>query len=74
MRRATRGDLKETRMLTIRQACAYTGLGQTTLRSWCKEIGATRKIGRTLRFDKVVIDQELDTMALQARQEAAEQA
>lgn len=53
----------EPRMLTIDQACAYTGRGRTSCREWCNEIGATRHYGaKMVRYDKSVIDAALDGM------------
>ena len=61
MRKATtRGTISEARMLTIEQACAYTGFGKASCRKWCDEIGATCKFGKIVRFDKTVIDRVLD--------------
>lgn len=62
MRKAIRGPIEEARMLTIEQASSYTGLGRSTCRKWCEEIGAVRKFGNMVRFDKVVIDNALDQM------------
>ena len=50
------------RMLTTQQACAYTGRGQNTARKWLDEIGATRHFGKSVRFDRVVIDKALDSL------------
>lgn len=51
------------RMLTIEQACTYTGRGRTSCRAWCDSIGATRHFSRKLvRYDKDVIDRVLDEM------------
>lgn len=49
-------DFVPVRMMTTEQACKYTGMGKTKLRVWGKEIGAARKFGKALRFDKEVID------------------
>lgn len=60
MNKATRGAIAEARMLTIEQACAYTGMGKASLRNWCEQIGATCRFGRMVRYDKTVIDKALD--------------
>jgi len=62
MRKAIRGPIEDTRMLTIDQASAYTGLGRCTCRKWCEEIGAVRKFGNMVRIDKVIVDKALDQM------------
>lgn len=50
-------------MLNIKEVCIYTGRGQVTARKYMDEIGATRKFGRRVLFDKTVIDAALDKMA-----------
>ena len=50
------------RMLTVEQACKYTGRGQTSFKKWADEIGAVRRFGRSVRFDRLIIDQALDAM------------
>lgn len=50
------------RMMSWDQGAAYTGLGRTMFRSWAREIGATKKIGRRLLFDRNIIDQYLNEM------------
>lgn len=57
------GELKEKRLLNIKEVCIYTGRGQVTARKYMDEIGATRKFGRRVLFDKTVIDAALDKMA-----------
>jgi len=56
------GELKEKRLLNIKEVCIYTGRGQVTVRKYMDEIGATRKFGRRVLFDKTVIDAALDKM------------
>ena len=51
-----------TRMMTTEQACAYVGMGRTNLREWGNKIGAARKFGKSLRFDKKIIDEYLDNL------------
>lgn len=52
----------ETRLLTIDEACGYIGRGRNSSRAWLDEIGATRKFGKSVRFDRRVIDAALDSM------------
>ena len=52
----------EPRMLTTAQCCAYTGRGITSMKEWCREIGAVRKFGTMIRFDRKVIDAALDAL------------
>lgn len=53
------GKIEEKRMLNIKEVCAYTGIGQTTARQYMDEIGATKRFGRRVLFDKTVIDAAL---------------
>lgn len=54
------GTIAEKRLLNIKEVCAYTGIGQTNARAYMDEIGATRKFGRRVLFDKIVIDEALN--------------
>lgn len=56
------GAIAEKRMLNIKEVCIYTGMGQTRAREYMDEIGATRKFGRRVLFDKPVIDKALNNM------------
>ena len=60
-----KGTIDETRLLHADQAQRYTGMGRNAFRKWADEIGATRKFGGSVRFDKVVIDKALDQMAME---------
>ena len=51
------------RMLGIDEAAKYLGLGKVVTRTWMDEIGATRKFGRRVLFDKQIIDRALDQSA-----------
>ncbi|MBQ6094393.1 MAG: polyprenyl synthetase solanesyl diphosphate synthase [Lachnospiraceae bacterium] len=51
------------RMLGIDEAAKYLGLGKVVTRAWMDEIGATRKFGRRVLFDKQIIDRALDQSA-----------
>ena len=62
MKKAIRGSITDVRLLTPDQAQAYVGMGRTMCRKWCDEIGATRRFGSNIRFDKVVIDKALDEL------------
>lgn len=49
------------RMLSAKEASFYTGLGKNNVRIWGEKIGAVRKIGKRVLFDRLVIDQELNS-------------
>lgn len=57
------GELKDKRLFNIKEVCIYTGKGQVTARKYMDEIGATRKFGRRVLFDKTVIDAALDALS-----------
>lgn len=52
--------IADKRMLTIYEASQYLGLGTKTARKYMEQIGAVRKFGSRVLFDKYVIDQALD--------------
>ena len=51
------------RMLSIKEASAYCGLGLNRTREWMDDIGATRHFGSRVLFDVKVIDAALDALA-----------
>lgn len=52
----------EPRMLNQKQAEEYTGMGRNTLAEFAGKVGARRKIGKKVLYDKRVIDAALDGM------------
>lgn len=54
--------ISEKRMLSIKEVCKYIGQGETKTRIYMDVIGATRKFGRRVLFDKTVIDAALDEL------------
>lgn len=50
------------RLLSAEEVAIYTGLGRNTARKFCEEIGAVKRFGRRVLFDKKIIDQVLDQM------------
>lgn len=50
------------RLLGIKDFCEYCGIGTSTAREWGKEIGAERRIGRRVLYDKTAIDAEIDRL------------
>ena len=60
IQRAT--DFSEKRMLTESEGFMYCGQGRTAFRKWAAEIGARRKFGKAVRYDKRVLDAALDAM------------
>lgn len=50
------------RMLTLEEACTYTGLGRNSFIKWADLIGSKRKFGARALYDKKVIDEALDRL------------
>ena len=49
------------RLLSLREAAVYVGIGLDSCRAWCKQIGAEKRIApRVVRYDRVVIDRAID--------------
>lgn len=56
------GNIADKRLLNIDEVCTYIGIGQTRARQYMEEIGATRRFGRRVMFDKKVIDSAISNM------------
>lgn len=54
------GTINDKRLLTVGEGAIYTGIGKTSFRRWAEKIGAVKKIGSRVLFDKSVIDRVLD--------------
>lgn len=48
------------RLLDVKEASAYCGVSRGMVREWCREIGAERRIGRRVLYDRMAIDAEID--------------
>lgn len=48
------------RLLSVEEACGYIGLGRSAAKIYLDRIGAKRKIGRRVLYDKTVIDAALN--------------
>ena len=57
------------RLLSLKEFEEYVGLGKTLGIPWAKKIGAVKRIGRRLLFDRVVIDRGIDDLAASTDQE-----
>lgn len=51
------------RLLSVEEACGYIGLGKSAAKLYLDKIGAKRKIGRRVLYDKTVIDAALNAAA-----------
>lgn len=50
----------ENRLITVKEAMEYLHISRPTTMRMMDEIGATRRIGRKVLFDKVVIDKWIE--------------
>ena len=50
------------RLFTGEQGSKYVCKGLTSFKKWAEEIGAVSRFGRSVRYDRLVIDQALDAM------------
>lgn len=60
-KRNCNGTLTEKRLLNIGEVCTYLGVGQAQARKYMDEIGAVKKFGRRVVFDKTIIDTALNS-------------
>ena len=49
-----------TRLFSVKDLCDYIHMGECNAVKWAKSIGAGRRIGRRILFDKQVIDRAID--------------
>ena len=49
-----------TRLFSVKDLCDYIHMGECNAVKWAKSIGAGRRIGRRILFDKQVIDKAID--------------
>lgn len=59
-KRAMSLNVDGVRLLSLSEAQLYCGLGKNTTRKWCEEIGAVRRIGSRVLFDRAVIDDAIN--------------
>jgi hypothetical protein len=50
------GNIKDKALLTEDEARFYVSMGRTAFRAWAKEIGAVRRRGRRVLYNREVID------------------
>lgn len=58
------GNVDGVRLLSLSEAQMYCGLGRTTTRKWCEEIGAVRRIGSRVLYDRNTIDAAINSAAV----------
>lgn len=50
----------EKRLLSAEEAQSYCGIGRFTFRKFADKVGATKRFGTRVLFDKAIIDKALD--------------
>lgn len=53
-------DFSGVRLFSLSDGCAYTGLGKTSFTDFAKQIGAVKKYGKRVLFDRAIIDNAID--------------
>jgi len=59
-----RMDIGKARLMDRREGALYCGLGKASFSAWAKQIGAERRFGRRVLFDRQVIDEALNKMVI----------
>lgn len=54
---------EEKRLMNIDSACQYLDMKPTKAREWLEKMGAKRKIGGKVLYDKEAIDAYVDSLA-----------
>ena len=55
-------DAFNARLFDLETACLYTARGRTKAKAWLASIGAVRRFGNSVRYDRLVIDNFLDQL------------
>lgn len=55
------------RLMNEKDCMEYLSMGRTKFREWTAEIGARKKFGKAVRYDRTVIDKYLDQMSEQVK-------
>lgn len=63
MNKRTNIENSEKRLFSLEEAAQYIGQGLNRTRTYMEEIGAVRKMGKRVLFDRCVIDEALDSLA-----------
>lgn len=61
-KRTTESAFEEIRMFSVDEGTRYTGLGKSTFRRWAEEIGAVKRIGSRVLYDRTIIDKAIDNL------------
>lgn len=59
-------DTQSIRLFSVEEGAAYMGIGKTAFRAYAVKIGAVRRIGRRVLYDKHILDSAIDKMSSSA--------
>lgn len=60
--KATTGAFNEKRLLDTKELAGYMSCGRQKARRFGDQVGATRKIGKNVLFDRTIIDRAIDEL------------
>lgn len=66
MKRTVSSNIENVRLMSLSEAQMYCGLGRNNTRKWCEEIGAVRRIGSRVLYDRNTIDTAINSKAVNA--------
>ena len=52
----------EKRLVSAQEGADYVSMGLNSFRQWAKEIGAEKRLGRLVRYDRQIIDDAVSSM------------
>jgi hypothetical protein len=53
-------DLSNRRLISAVEGCNYTGMGKDSFNKFAHEIGAIKRFGRRVFYDRLIIDRAID--------------
>ena len=59
-KRVTYCPLSEKRLLSAQEGAEYTSMGVNSFKMWAAKIGAVKRYGRMVRYDRLIIDAGID--------------
>lgn len=60
--RVSFSPIAEKRLVSAQEGADYVSMGTSFFRQWAKEIGAEKRIGRLVRYDRKIIDNAISTL------------
>lgn len=60
--RVSYSPVSEKRLVSAQEGADYVSMGTASFRQWAKEIGAEKRLGRLVRYDRRIIDDAVSSM------------